>query len=85
LLTDPAFRRNASEATGIDEATLEASAVGDPYATVSVDVARLLASRMLPPGMGVSGHVYDVDTGRITTVVDTRYPEPAGQAPARYG
>jgi len=24
--------------------------------------------------MGVSGHVYDVETGRVTTVVDTRYP-----------
>jgi carbonic anhydrase len=83
LLADPAFRREASEATGVDEATLKASAVGDPYATVSVDVERLLASPTLPPGMGVSGHVYDVDTGRITTVVDTRYPESAGQTPAR--
>jgi hypothetical protein len=24
--------------------------------------------------MGVSGHVYDVETGRVTTVVDARYP-----------
>ena len=58
----------------MDEATLEASAVGAPYATVSADVERLLASRVFPPGMGVSGHVYDVETGRVTTVVDARYP-----------
>jgi len=74
LLVEPSFRRAASEATGVDEATLEASAVGDPYATVSADVERLLASGVFPPGMGVSGHVYDVETGRVTTVVDTRYP-----------
>jgi carbonic anhydrase len=73
LLVDPGFRHDASQATGVDEAELEASAVGDPYTTVSVDVERLLASPLLPPGMGVSGHVYDVETGRVTTVVDTRY------------
>ena len=74
LLADPGFRREASEATGVDEATLEASAVVDPHATVSADVERLLAALLLPAGLGVSGHVYDVETGRVTTVVDTRYP-----------
>ena len=73
LLADPGFRREASEATGIDEATLEASAVGDPYATVVADVERMLTSPLVPRGLGVSGHVYDVETGRVTTVVDTRY------------
>src|SRR6516164_8215102 len=73
LLVETGFRRDASNATGVDEATLAASAVGDPYATVVADVERLLASPLLPPGIGVSGHVYDVETGRVTTVVDTRY------------
>lgn len=73
FLADPAFRHEASEATGVDEAALEASAVADPRATVSADVERLLASPLLPPRMGVSGHVYDVETGRVTTVIDTRY------------
>src|SRR5215831_13504596 len=58
LLAEPGFRHAASEATGVDEATLEASAVGDQYVTVSADVERLLASGVFPPGMGVSGHVY---------------------------
>jgi len=77
FLSDPGFRREARAATGVDEATLEASAVGDPRATVVADVGRLLASPLLPPGIGVSGHVYDVETGRITTVVGPRNPERA--------
>jgi carbonic anhydrase len=74
FLADPDFRRAASAATGVDEATLEASAVADPHVTVRADVQLLLASPLLPAGMGVSGHVYDIETGRATTVVDTRYP-----------
>src|SRR5882724_3032958 len=74
FLADPGFRREASQATGVDEAALEASAVGDPHTTVSADVERLLTSPLLPPEMGVSGHVYDIETGRVTTIVDTRYP-----------
>jgi carbonic anhydrase len=74
FLADPAFRREASRATGVDEAALEASAVADPHSTVSADVERLLASPLLPPRMSVSGHVYDVETGRVTTVADARYP-----------
>jgi carbonic anhydrase len=74
FLADPGFRREASQATGVDEAALQASAVADPFATVCADVERLRTSALLPPGMGVSGHVYDVETGRVTTVVDTRYP-----------
>jgi carbonic anhydrase len=74
FLADPGFRREACAATGVAEAALEASAVGDPHATVSADVERLLASPLLPPRMGVSGHVYDIETGRVTTVVATRYP-----------
>jgi len=74
FLADPGFRREASQATGVDEAALEASAVADPHATVSADVERLLTSPLLPPRMSVSGHVYDVETGRVTTVADARYP-----------
>ena len=79
LLADPGFRREASEATGADEAALEASAVADPHITVAADVERLLASPLLPPQMSVSGHVYDVETGRVTTVLDARHPQPAGK------
>jgi carbonic anhydrase len=80
FLADPGFRREASEVTGVDEAALEASAVADPHITVWADVERLLASPLLPPGMSVSGHVYDVETGRVTTVLDARHPQPAGNS-----
>jgi carbonic anhydrase len=74
LAADPGFRHQAAEATGLSEAAMEAAAVTDPYITVKADVERLLASPMLSPKVSVSGHVYDVATGRLTTAVDARYP-----------
>jgi carbonic anhydrase len=78
FLADPAFRQQAAEATGIPEAALEASAVTDPHATVRADVERLLASPSISPKVSVSGHVYDVATGRVTTVLDARNPDRPG-------
>jgi carbonic anhydrase len=74
FLADPGFRRQAVAATGLPEAALEASAVADPYLTVGADVERLLAAPSLPPRVSVSGHVYDIATGRVTTTHDARYP-----------
>jgi carbonic anhydrase len=74
FLADPSFRRQAAEATGLPEATLEASAVADPHTTVKADVERLLTSPLLSPAVSVSGHVYDIATGRVTTTVDARRP-----------
>jgi carbonic anhydrase len=88
FLADPGFRQQAAEATGLAEAALEAAAVADPHTTVKADVERLLASPLLAPKVSVSGHVYDIATGRVTTTVDARYPEQAaapttsGQPPA---
>ncbi len=76
LLADPGFRHRAAEATGLSEAALEASAVADPHVTVKTDVEFLLASPLLSPKVSVSGHVYDIATGRVTTAVDARYPGP---------
>ena len=74
LLADPSLRHQAAEATGLPEAVLEASAVTDPHTTVEADVERLLTSPRLSPKVSVSGHVYDIATGRLTTTVDARYP-----------
>jgi carbonic anhydrase len=74
FLADPAFRHQAAEATGLNEAALEASAVADPQVTVKADVERLLTSPLLSPKVSVSGHVYDIATGLVTTTVDARYP-----------
>ncbi len=70
FLADPDFRHQAAEATGVPEATLDASAVVDPHLTVKTDVERLLTSPLLSPKVSVSGHVYDIATGRITTTLD---------------
>jgi carbonic anhydrase len=88
FLADPGFRQQAAEATGLTEAALEAAAVADPHTTVKADVELLLASPLLAPKVSVSGHVYDIATGRVTTTVDARYPWQAaarttsGQPPA---
>jgi carbonic anhydrase len=73
FLADPGFRHQAAAATGLPEAALGASAVTDPHLTVAADVQRLLAAPSLPPKVSVSGHVYDIATGRVTTIHDARY------------
>jgi carbonic anhydrase len=75
LLANPDFRNRVAEATGLSEGALEASAVVDPHTTVKADVERLLTSPLLSPRVSVSGHVYDIATGRISTTVDARYPQ----------
>jgi carbonic anhydrase len=77
FLADPGFRHKTAEATGRSEAALGASAVADPHVTVRADVERLLASPLISPKVSVSGHVYDVATGRVTTERDARYPDRA--------
>jgi carbonic anhydrase len=74
FLADPSFRRQYAEATGLPEPALAASAVADPHITVKADVERLLTSPRLSPKVSVSGHVYDIETGRVTTTVDACYP-----------
>jgi len=78
FLADAGFRHRAAEAIARPEAALEAWAVADPHATVEADVELLLASPLLSPKVSVSGHVYDIATGRVTTVLDDRHPQLAG-------
>jgi carbonic anhydrase len=74
FLADPGFRQRAADATGLSEEALEASAVADPHATVRADVERLLTAPALSPKVSVSGHVYDIAAGRVSTTLDARYP-----------
>ena len=78
FLADAGFRHRAAEATGLPEAALEATAVADPRTTVRADVEHLLAAPSLSPKVSVSAHVYDIATGRVTTVLDARQPQLAG-------
>jgi carbonic anhydrase len=70
FLADDKFRRGFADLIGGDDAALAAEAVVDPERTVRFDVEFLRsATEVLPDTITVSGHVYDVTTGLITTVV----------------
>ena len=85
FLADAGFRSAFAARTGLDEAALAAEAVVDPAATVRTDVERLLSSPKVPPQISVSGHVYDLDTGLITTIAGPAQPRraasPSAEAP----
>jgi carbonic anhydrase len=70
LLADEELRHGFSERTGYDEQILAELPVLDPRATVRADVERLLSDPRISPRITVSGHVYDVHTGLLTTVVE---------------
>lgn len=69
FLADEDFRRGFTDLIGGDDAVLAAEAVVHPEQTVRLDVELLRSSTLLPATITVSGHVYDVDTGRITTII----------------
>lgn len=77
FLADAGFRSVFAARTGLDEAVLAAEAVIDPAATVRADVERLLSSPKVLPQISVSGHVYDVQTGLVTTIADPAQPQQA--------
>ncbi|MBO0730884.1 MAG: hypothetical protein J2P57_16635 [Acidimicrobiaceae bacterium] len=74
FLADPGFRHSTAEMTGLSEDALAASAVVDPHATIGADVERLLNATALSTKVSVSGHVYDIATGIVTTTHEARYP-----------
>jgi carbonic anhydrase len=72
LLADDQLRHGFAERVGIDERSLADTPVLDPARTVQTDVNRVLWAEQIPQNVHVSGHVYDVGTGLVTTVVDAR-------------
>jgi carbonic anhydrase len=70
LLAEPHFRKDFAKSTGFDEAGLEATAVTDPDTTVRADVARLLSAPHLSSRIKVTGHIYDVKSGLLRTIVE---------------
>lgn len=68
-LADDRFRRTYAERIGADEAALRERAILDPAASVASDVGRLRAAGSLSPRVTVSGHVYDISTGLLRTIV----------------
>ena len=72
LLADDELRHGFAERIGVDERTLTDTAVLNPERTVRTDVDRVLWAREIPSDVRVSGHIYDVRTGVVTTVVDAK-------------
>lgn len=70
LLADDDLRHAFIERTGFEEAAWAEKPVTDPARTVRIDVERLLSAPELSPKIKISGHVYDVDTGLVTTVLE---------------
>ena len=68
-LVDDTFRHRYAERIGVEESTLRQHAVLDPAATVARDVERLRSAPAISPRVSVSGHVYDVVTGLVETVI----------------
>jgi carbonic anhydrase len=81
-LADDAFRRRYAERIGAEESTLRERAVLDPAVTVARDVGRLRSAPAISPRVTVSGHVYDVVTGLVETVMPAG-DEPSDRRPAR--
>jgi carbonic anhydrase len=75
-LADESFRRRLAERAGLSETSLRRRAVVDPAKTVAHDVARLRSTPAVPDRVPVSGHVYDVTSGLVETIV------PSGPVPA---
>ena len=72
LLADDELRHGFAQRIGADERTLADTPVLDPARTVRTDVERVLWAEEIPENVRVSGHVYDVDTGLVTTIVDAK-------------
>jgi len=68
FLADPVLRAGFA-ARGYDEAELAALPVVDPAATVRADVEKIVSAPQVSKKIRVSGHVYDVKTGLLETVV----------------
>ena len=66
---DDTFRHRYAERIGADESSLRQAAVLDPGATVTSDVERLRSAPAISPRVAVSGHVYDVLTGLVETLI----------------
>ena len=68
-LADDTFRRRYAQRIGAEESTLRDHAILDPAATVTSDVDRVRSAPAISPRVSVSGHVYDVATGLVQTVI----------------
>jgi carbonic anhydrase len=82
FLADEDFRRGFAQVIGVNETKLAAEAVTYSERTVRFDVELLRSATVLPDTLTSSGHVYDVTTGLVTTVVPAAPRHPRTSSPA---
>jgi len=70
-LVDDDFRRRYARRIGVDEVSLRGDAVLDATETVTRDVELLCRASAISSRVTVSGHVYDVTTGLVETILPT--------------
>ena len=68
ILSDPKFRHTFADRIGADEHELATQAVIDPARSVETDVKKLLSSPLGSGRLTISGHIYDVTSGLVTTI-----------------
>ena len=68
-LADDSFRQSYAARIGTEESALREHAVLDPASTVTNDVGLLRSAAAVSPRVAVSGHIYDVESGVVKTVV----------------
>ena len=74
FLANEQFRAGFAARSGIPDAELAERAVTDPSTTVKGDVHHLLSSPLITRRVVVSGHVLDLGSGLVTTVVPAAAP-----------
>lgn len=65
---EDAVHESIFEASGIDSRSLEIRTATDQLGALASDVTRIRTFPFLPAGLQVAGAIYDVHTGRLTTV-----------------
>lgn len=72
LTNNTVLREQVQRASGMDARAMDFLPFSDLTQSVRDDVERVLASPFLPAGTTVSGHVYEVESGRLREVVPSR-------------
>ncbi len=68
---NPHVRRGASQGIGVEESDLDTMAIADHETSLHGDIERLRRSDLVPGGLIVSGHLYDVDNGQLRQIVNS--------------
>ena len=67
---DPGVAATVTERFGSSD-VVDTYAIADLTESLNTDIERLRDNAMIPRELKVSGHVYDIESGRLTKVVDT--------------